>query len=679
MQWTMPALVPGRFEQAGSFDGIRTVRWVADFPFPDSEGSMEAWVWLPAQSQASGGTILRVDGTDPWTYHVLYGVANTRRVAYRTFDGRTVGGVESGELSSGWHSLLATHSAARGRIELFVDGISQGSADYRMTACKSAVLDIGGIPPAASGTAGVRNPFRGLIDEVRVSSVVRKPEKDAAPGPHVADQGTTVLIHFDEHRGSASDPGIHPEPFNPPDYFGDNGSLFAVYDFLERFCGVRWYLPTDLGTVIPRRPTLTVVGSDVRRAPAMPYRWIAPTTLQFSPGGKPIEARDNDLWRLRMRLGGLPFRTGHSFYGYYDRFLKTHPEWFAQGYAGKPPQMCYTNPDFIAQVVRDARDYFDGRGAQEGAQAMGDYFALVPMDNTDWCKCDRCRAELNRDKDANQQFNNGRASNYIWGFVDKVAREVRKTHPTKWIVALAYSDYAYYPTTEGIEANVAVQLCLHFRNWWAPSMERNDLKILDQYTRDDAGVRQLFLWLYYCFPALSAKLGNFGTFPGFFAPTALRQMELSRRAGIRGIFLEHSSEIGQSMLGDLPELYLTLKLADDPTLDAAKALDEFFTLYYGGAAEPMKRLYDRMAETYSNPANYPDSIRLSPASHHQTEELAWRYLGTPARMAEFGALLADARRSARTDAERQRITLFERGVWQPMVVASEIYANKTKK
>ena len=40
-------------------------------------------------------------------------------------------------------------------------------------------------------------------------------------------------------------------------------------------------------------------------------------------------------------------------------------------------------------------------------------FGLVPMDNNSWCKCPRCQAELNQAEMSNQQFNNGKASDYI--------------------------------------------------------------------------------------------------------------------------------------------------------------------------------------------------------------------------------------------------------------------------
>jgi hypothetical protein len=472
---------------------------------------------------------------------------------------------------------------------------------------------------------------------------------------------TLVLMGRDEPL----DNDVGRSAAKPPGFFEDRGSLDAVYDFLERFCEVRWYAPAEIGLVCPSLPTLVVCGSDIHRAPAMVYRWITPTPLYLPAAPEEVPARELQLWKLRMRLGGQPTAVNHSFIGYYDRFLKGHPDWFAQGYSGRPPQMCYTNPEFIRQVIQDARDYFDGKGAQKGAAAMGDVFGLVPMDSSQYCKCARCQAEMNEAERDNPQDTSGYASDYVFGFVNKVARDVRKTHPKKWIGALAYWTYGYYPRKVRPESNVMVQLCLFTRNWWCPSIERNERKVLDDWRRHDSS-RPLYLWLYYCFPALS-RHGKFHHFPGFFAHSVVRQMHLYHDARIRGIFLEHSSEFGASYLMDQLEFYLTFKLADDPRLDGNKLIEEFFTRYYGAAAAPMKALYCAIEDTFTDPKNYPPDIQNSPAHQHQTATLAWDSLGTPARMAEFAKLMDAARAAARTPIEKARVALFEKGIWDYMV------------
>jgi hypothetical protein len=208
-------------------------------------------------------------------------------------------------------------------------------------------------------------------------------------------------------------------------------------------------------------------------------------------------------------------------------------------------------------------------------------------------------------------------------------------------------------------------------------MEANDSKILHDWRAADPN-RPLYLWLYYCFPALGATSGSYNCFPGFFAHTIVRQMKMYHDANIQGIFLEHSSEMGLSYLMDQLEFYVTFKLADDPTLDGNKLIDEFFTLYYGSAAEPMRKLYLAIEDTFSNPRNYPVEIRKSDAHQHQTEALAWGSLGTEARMAQFGKLMDQARVAAKTDLEKQRVGLFEKGVWDYMVEGRRKYLERSK-
>ena len=57
-----------------------------------------------------------------------------------------------------------------------------------------------------------------------------------------------------------------------PNLYDDQATCYAVYDFLERFCGVRWFNPTDSGTICPQTKTLAVNVSAVRRAPAFEMR-----------------------------------------------------------------------------------------------------------------------------------------------------------------------------------------------------------------------------------------------------------------------------------------------------------------------------------------------------------------------------------------------------------------------
>ena len=48
--------------------------------------------------------------------------------------------------------------------------------------------------------------------------------------------------------------------------FHEHATLFGVYEFLERFAGVRFYFPHALGTIVPRKP-LVLPGFDIFERP----------------------------------------------------------------------------------------------------------------------------------------------------------------------------------------------------------------------------------------------------------------------------------------------------------------------------------------------------------------------------------------------------------------------------
>lgn len=197
--------------------------------------------------------------------------------------------------------LLCLAASAVAGDELFIDGRSVGATTYVKTTCQSSALGIGGVSP--EGRDKVGNPFRGRIDEVRISHAVRN-FVQAPAEPYAPDDRAVLLLHADETAGPARDASGTVRSAAPPDPFDQNAALYAVYDFLERACDVRWLAPGEIGLICPTTPTLVVRGQDVRRAPAMRYRWLAGSTLYMPGPPHAVSQYDLRVWRLRMRLGG---------------------------------------------------------------------------------------------------------------------------------------------------------------------------------------------------------------------------------------------------------------------------------------------------------------------------------------------------------------------------------------
>jgi len=499
-----------------------------------------------------------------------------------------------------------------------------------------------------------------------------------------------------------------------PGIWDEQGTMYAVYDFLERYCDVRWFTPTEFGTDCPKQATLTVAGADVQRTPFMKYRYAAyPASenydqytglwpagsegqkkweaaaypelhRQFDGGGYTLAKRGwNTLFRLRHREGGEVCPGNHSLYGYYRRFWAEekgqeqlfegrHADWFAQGYEGQPPQMCYTSRGLVQQVAKDACEFFETGKNYPGAQAGGDCFCVEPMDNAQFCQCAACRQWLTgRDADS-PFFTNGRHSDYFFQFVNEVARLVGPKHPDKHIVCLAYMTHGAPPQKLRLEPNVLVQYCFACNrlNFDRASYE-HEVELLKEWREAYPG-RTLYLWLYYTFPVEVANNGRFHCFPGFFARAVGEQFTLFRQFDYRGAF--HCG-YGQEV-----EAYLTYRLMDDPSLNLDTLLDEYFTRQYGPAAGPMRKFYETVEQTYGDPANYPEAIATGKIEghHHQTEEVAWGYLGNAKRTETLGKLMDEAKAAAQTPEQKQRVALFVLGVWDYMTAGRKQYLEHVK-
>ncbi len=197
------------------------------------------------------------------------------------------------------------------------------------------------------------------------------------------------------------DGGSDPLSFRTP----DGGTLFGVYEFIERYLGVRWLWPGDLGTYVPSTDTVSFWSVNETHSPALAFRGMylsrinsvihgqpideENSRLGFSPEGATAYAEALQVFLRRHRLGGLDSKppSGHLFYGWWKRYGKEHPEWFAlrkDGTRGHPDPdynntpMCVSNEELQDFVI----EQWDGESV----------LLLGPVDRPGRCICDNCRA-----------------------------------------------------------------------------------------------------------------------------------------------------------------------------------------------------------------------------------------------------------------------------------------------
>jgi len=476
-------------------------------------------------------------------------------------------------------------------------------------------------------------------------------------GRPMAGETLQALRHKIDYWKTVGCPNRSTGEMELPGLYDDQGTCLAAYDFLELHCGVRWYGPSEINIVIPSRKTLAAVGNDVRRAPALKHRSALPGgNWPFLRGQWGDSTRDQvHLYWRRIRQGGEWWAGNHTFHPQTIKAVFNDPEYQCKNPRGLGSQLCYTNRKLVNQVAQMARDYFDGKATlPQGWKALGDYFAIVPDDNINLCNCDECKALLQRGETCKTgYFSSGEMSDYWFSFVNAVAREVRKTHPDKYIATLAYWSYAVPPSFD-IEPNISVAPCLHTCYYPVHAgMRENDMRFYKEWLKRTKA--PVFLWVYYHHPMEPALIDRWKCFPNVMVHETARVMRMFIWDGIRGIF-----ECGEQ---DQLEQYVMVKVWDNPEVNVDDLINEFFQLYFGAAAEPMKRFYLRLEEIACNPTNYPNGIDWKKA--------AWESLGTSERMEELGAIMAQAEKLTRTETEKQRVALWRKAIWEWMLEGRE--------
>lgn len=499
--------------------------------------------------------------------------------------------------------------------------------------------------------------------------------------------GMLILIGFDSANYGAIDyagSGFWDGWGNSEWYTERTGSIYAVDDFLRKFCNIRWYLPGELGEVVPRKETLKFSGLNFRHQPWLldrdmaPFAYDIPQKLYIDPE-EPItdslelfSRRETNLFWLRQKACGEGFVATHAFGEWPARFGKTHPEYFALQADGTRSfnQLCYSSEAVIKQIIEDLKVRIAGEQSGINRYGRNKYVTIAPGDTNDWCQCDTCRAQFDpkRAEEFKQHFSNGYASNYVWNFTNRVAREVSKIAPGKIVTQLAYWDYYLPPDIPGfkLEPNIAVCICRTNLTQIGKSIYDDKYYSKDVWKHWRGLTPNLYFWEYYCFP----QLGKNNVFPAIVPHRIAESLQFQQSIGTRGIFWELNGiphKISGRYLLPSPAMdsinfYVTMRLADDINQDVDEVLVEYYRLFYGPAEKPMKAFFNKMEEIYTN---YPI------LKGHLDAETSWAQVCPPPLLEELGKFIKEAQALAKEEPYKSRVELMDKAIYQWMATNSK--------
>jgi len=405
------------------------------------------------------------------------------------------------------------------------------------------------------------------------------------------------------------------------------GIRYAAYTLLEKL-GVRWFMPGELGEVVPQTKTISIGAIREVQNPDFLER-----KMWMGWSDRPPKVRqEHNLWCERNKLGGLDLSIGHNLANIIppSRYFAEHPEYFplidGKRSVGGDWQPCTSNPDVVRLVSEAAIHFFD-----KHPDAL--CFSISPNDGYGWCMCDKCRA-LDPPQYRDQP-RRGKARRMVI-FANAVARRLAKKHPGKYVAFYAYAGTIEPPTDVKVEPNVIVGICHYGRvACFLHPIDDPDCPINSAFREVVDGWRKIAdkLVAREYFTALwEPASGPAGVARAF---TLLRDIPWYRDHGF--ISLNAQAEPAWGMFG--LNYYITARLAWDADLDAEQLLADYFTKFYGEAGQKMREYFEFMTRQAVSRAHTPQPIL------------------TDDDIARGARLLAAAHALARTDVQRKRIEL----------------------
>ncbi len=378
----------------------------------------------------------------------------------------------------------------------------------------------------------------------------------------------------------------------------DWGILHAAYQLLDEQ-GVRWFRPGPEGEHIPKREKLVVENGTRRIVPPLEIRWgIAPFTTSAFKRTTDEERRAAALWSLRNGAnsnlgdtdpkygGSWRINGGHSYqYIVPQSLFAEHPDYFALINGERIPdkQICHSNPALQDHFVKQVKDRLT-------ANPQLKMLSIDPNDHGGWCECDGCKAWDDPKSLSGRGGGRLSMSNRVYRFNKIIAERVGEEYPDVTLYCLAYSQYTEAPTiVQDFPKNLRVGITpFHtaFSDWSRALKDPESLQNR-RVMESIEGFRKVGLGMY------AREYFSFYDYYGWPGPLPMLRMmqdrlRVYRDEGMAGICSEtHPCWGPQGM-----DLYMALRLINNPDLDLKQELTDYCRDYYGPAAKTMQRYHE---------------------------------------------------------------------------------------
>lgn len=374
------------------------------------------------------------------------------------------------------------------------------------------------------------------------------------------------------------------------------GTLYAVYEFLEQFAGVRFLDETT--THVPDLDELVLPRAvNIRGEPAFRgFRGIENYTSPHNAARVLFKTRTRLNSGAYGRRRGFAFRYGrpganHTFLQYGEA-LDDPEHWALNAHGRRVKQhldFCQSNPDVRRHFADQLREYIRLDRKEIDQAGLGEpypvYYDISANDAGDGrCYCDHCKAVAER---------YGAYSGLLLEVINHIAEDIAEDYPEIIIQTFAYK-YTMEPPT-GIRPRDNVLIRMAFLTSDMPSDGQEKLRPFEDPV-NAAHRRRIEGW-----SAIADRLGFWTYWEMFQAsrtwPRSLvgclgPDLRFLHRHGVQMYFTEARPTSFYNFVN--LTIYLGSKLLVNPEQDDRELVEEFMRLYYGPAAAPMLSLLDHI-------------------------------------------------------------------------------------
>lgn len=417
------------------------------------------------------------------------------------------------------------------------------------------------------------------------------------------------------------------------------GTVCGAAHFLDRFCGVRIYMPNELFFRLPDKGEILLPDDiDVMEEPFVRNCMMTGSNYIAEEG---LWFRANSAFRKES------FNHQHSMYERFppEQYAGTYPEiypilkgkrYLPQSAKDQGWQPCLSEPRLVDAAAESAAAYFKDRPDVR-------YISFSVMDSHSHCECDRCMAAVKEWLAKDPREGKSWAYSLMNAvFLNNLAQRLKRDYPDKLIVYIAYSQVRQPPPFK-LHGNIVPVVVFTIADTLIDRvLEPPGNNLIDRWAK------------------VSSNFGHhdWGEGMGYMIPRSYIGLtsKVARYVKEKGLTWHYAHFEAYANWGlDGPKLYITPRIWWNPDVDVEKLWDQLCDDLFPASRDAMREYFATLEKLWI-------------AMDDQCERKLFKWsnqflLGTPeqqALMRKCRELLDRAAQTAADDREKQRVRLFSK-------------------